>query len=53
MAGRKASSACAWQNPGRSTTSPTKAGEANPTLESLDKIAGALGTPLGELVAEK
>jgi DNA-binding phage protein len=30
-----------------------EAGGANPTLESLDKIAGALGVRLAELLAEK
>lgn len=29
------------------------ADDANPTLESLDKIAGALGVRLAELLAEK
>jgi transcriptional regulator with XRE-family HTH domain len=30
-----------------------EAGDANPTLESLDKIAGALGVRLAELLGEK
>jgi predicted transcriptional regulator len=32
--------------------SSLEAGDANPTLKSLDKIAGALAVRLGELVGE-
>ena len=53
------------KNLGRSTTlanetgarqalsSSPEAGDANPTLELLDNIAGAFGVRLGELVGEK
>ena len=36
----------------KATLSNIEAGEANPTLETLDQLSSALKTPLGELLAE-